>query len=31
MTVAEIFNQHEQKFEDKQIRVIGFKREEILN
>jgi len=31
MTVAEIFNQHEQKFEDKQITVVGFRREVIMN
>jgi hypothetical protein len=31
MTVAEIFNQNEQKFEDKRINVIGFRREEMMN
>ena len=31
MTVAEIFNQHEQTFEDKRINVIGFRREEMMN
>jgi hypothetical protein len=31
MTVAEISNQHEQNFDTKQVRVIGFRREEMLH
>lgn len=31
MTVAEITNQHEQNFETKQVEVIGFRRDTILN
>ncbi len=30
MTVAEISNQHEQNFETKQIQIVGFRREEII-
>jgi len=30
MTVAEISNQHEQNFDTKQVQVIGFRREEVL-
>lgn len=30
MTVAEISNQHEQNFETKQVQVVGFRREEII-
>ncbi len=30
MTVAEITNQHEQNFETKQVQILGFRREELI-